>query len=157
MFDIYGPILRDMRTAGFEYFYPQSPLRVVNDAGFARPPSELQTSFEILKDAFDGLEMLCIEAFDPETAKDEAEVFKLRREKFWKRLTRDESEEAPSTEKGKVEDAIRLAAKIHYRACVYRIQHDDEVNVEDMKKLHTIIRKIDLSFWKVAQHVYLWM
>lgn len=161
MFDITDPILRDMRPISLENWYPQSPLRVLNDAGFARPIPELRFSFEILKDAFDAFEMLCVEAFDPDTASEEAPLFKVRREKYWMRLTSREddspSEHIPSSTGGKIEKAIHLAAKIHFRAVASRIQHDDEANAGDMKRLHAIIRKIDLGFWKVAHYVYLWM
>jgi len=103
---------------------------------------------------------MCIEAFDKETASDEAEAFKIRRDKTWARLERCEesvSEELPLTNKEKAEYAIRVAARIHYRAVVGRVQHEDEVNTEDLMRLHGTVRKIALGFWKVASYVYLWM
>lgn len=160
MFDITGPILRDVQFNHLDNWYPQSPLRVLNDAGFARPIPELQSSFETLKDAFDAFEMLCIEAFDPDTAAEEAAPFKGRRDKFWTHLEKRlpaNGDEISSTAKGRVEEAIHLAARIHFRAVAFRIQHNDVVNIKDMKRLYTVIRKLDLGYWKVAHYVYLWM
>jgi hypothetical protein len=162
MFDILAPILRNASRPGPNNWYPQSPLHVMNDTGFLRPSLEPQASFEILKDAFDVFEMMCIRAFDPETAADEAEVFKKRRHKIWARLEEFRentrmNEELPSTNKEKAEYAIRVAASIHYRAVVGRVQHEDRANTEDLMRLYDIVRKINLGFWKVAHYVYLWV
>lgn len=157
MFDICPPVLRDTRRSGLECWYPQSPLRVLNDTGFLRPTLEPQSSFEILNDAFDSFEMLCIEAFDPETASDEAEIFQNRLDKIWTRLEKCEgntSDEVPLTNRERAEHAIRVAARIHFRAVTLKIQHEDEVNRNDLMTLHGILRKIDLRFWKVAHYVY---
>jgi hypothetical protein len=160
MFDILAPILRSKSKRGLENWYPQSPLHVMNDISFLRLTLEPQSSFEILKDAFDVFEMMCIEAFDKETASDEAEAFKIRRDKTWARLEQCEesvSEELLPTNKEKAEYAIRVAARIHYRAVVERMQHEDKVNTDDLMRLYDIVRKIALGFWKVARYVYLWM
>ncbi|KAF2194566.1 hypothetical protein K469DRAFT_706035 [Zopfia rhizophila CBS 207.26] len=161
MTDLHGPILRDtVRMPGLEYCCSQSPLRVVNDDGFFRPDSQLKADSEILKDAFNGTEMICIEALHPETAADEAEFFNIRRDKFWNRLTRGEpttTEDVSPLVKDKVVESIRLAGKIHFRAVAMRIQHDDQINTEDMKRLHMIIRKVDYGSWKIAHYVYLWI
>lgn len=160
MFDIQAPNLRDLDPTNIQNWYPQSPLRIINDGVFVQPIMELQASFGTLKDAFEAFEILCIEAFDPETARAEAARFKLRREKFLTRLRHRDSganDEIPPTANGKAEEAIHLAAKIHLRAVAFRMQHDDEANVSDMKRLHAVIRRIDLGFWKTAHYVYLWM
>jgi hypothetical protein len=161
MFDITGPILRDVRLNYTEHWYPQSPLRILNDAGFVRPIAELQSSFGRVKDAFEAFEMLCVEAFDPDTASNEKDSFKLRRGKFWIGLLANEEDasrdDIPLTPKAKVEEAVLLAARIHFRAVILRIPHDDSVNEKDMKRLYAVIRAIDLKFWKVAHYVYLWM
>ena len=160
MFDITAPILRDVRRSGLPQWYPQSPLRVLNDTAFLRPTLELQSSFDILGDAFDCFEMLCIEAFDSDTAMDEAETFKVRRDKVCARLAKIEEQELerpPQTSKGKAERAIRIAAKIHFRATAFRIQHEDEVNTEDLKILYALMRKIEPALWKAAHYVYLWV
>ncbi|KAF2874014.1 hypothetical protein BDV95DRAFT_565234 [Massariosphaeria phaeospora] len=160
MFDIYGPVLRDIRMNHIERWYPQSPLRVLNDSDFARDIPVLQSSFCILKDAFDNLEMLCIEAFDTDTATEESDVFKSRRENFWARIMQAPEtgpDQIPPTTEKKVELAVRLAARIHFRATASRTQHDDAVNADDMVQLHAVLRKIDLGFWKVAHYVYLWI
>ncbi|KAF2683627.1 hypothetical protein K458DRAFT_367899 [Lentithecium fluviatile CBS 122367] len=160
MFDITGPILRDVRLNNIENWYPQSPLRVLNDAEFVRPITELQSSFNVLKDAFDAFEMMCIEAFDADTAAEETQPFRLRREQFWARLrigNGDSSHEIPSTTEVKVEKAVLLTARIHLRAVTMRVQHEDDLNADDMKRLFAIIREIDLKFWKVAHYVYLWI
>jgi hypothetical protein len=145
----------------FEYFYPQSPLRVVNDARFTQPPPELRSSCQVLADAFDGFEILCIEAFDEDTAHDEKDTFRERRDKFLDVLQKDrrdtEEDEELSQVELKAREAVSTAARIHFRACAYRIQHDDEVNAEDMRKLCDLLRSIDLRFWKVAYYVYMWM
>lgn len=160
MFEILAPILRNTGKPGLGNWYPQSPLHVMNDTGFLRPTLEPQSSFEILKDAFDVFEMMCIEAFDKETASDEAEAFKIRRDKTWARLVECEesmNEELPSTTKEKAEYAIGVAARIHYRAVVGRVQHEDEANTEDLMRLHDIVREIPPGFWKVAHYVYVWV
>ncbi|KAF2714892.1 hypothetical protein K504DRAFT_367679 [Pleomassaria siparia CBS 279.74] len=160
MFDVYPPILRDMRESGIEHWYPQSPLGVVIDTAFLCPSLELQSSSEILKDAFDAFEMLSIEAFDTETGPDQADVFKLRRDKIYGQLAQCEkemTEELPYTIQEKAEGAIRIAARIHYRAVVLKVQHEDVLNTEDVTRLYAIMRKIEPGFWKVAYHVYLWL
>ncbi|KAF2651710.1 hypothetical protein K491DRAFT_84284 [Lophiostoma macrostomum CBS 122681] len=161
MFDITSPSLRDMRSEKFEYFYPQSPLRVVNDARFTQPPTELRSSFQVLADAFDGFEMLCIETFDEDTANAEANTFQERREKFLEVLHQkgtgaDEDAEFPLVEL-KARDAVSTAARIHFRACAYRIQHNEDVNEEDMRRLRRLLRSIDPRFWKVGYYVYMWI
>ncbi|KAF2119902.1 hypothetical protein BDV96DRAFT_641773 [Lophiotrema nucula] len=161
LIDIYGPILRDVRGIGTEPFYPQSPLRVIDTANFDGLDPQLQSSFQVLKDAFDGLEMLCIEAFDPDTAADEAAAFKIRRDAFWTRLQqsekRDDTDEVPGALEKRVEEAVRLAATIHFRAVALRIQHGDEANATTIKRLHMLVRKIDRTFWKIAPYTYLWI
>jgi len=105
--------------------------------------------------------MLCVDAFDPDTAAEEMENLKLHREKCWTDLgAKDEdavNDEIPPTLSSKVEEAVLLAARIHFRAVALRVQHDESVNERDMKRLFTVIRAIDLQFWKVAHYVYLWM
>ncbi|KAF2641834.1 hypothetical protein P280DRAFT_516856 [Massarina eburnea CBS 473.64] len=161
MFDIGGPILRDSsRRYCFDTWFRNSPLRSLNDAAFVAPIPELRSSFGVLKDAFDGFEMLCTQVFDPDTASGEANSFKLRYEAIWARLQRGDDASAsgmPTSTTGKVEEAVRLTARIHFRAVVEKIRHDDEINTDDVKKLHAITRRIDLGFFKVAPYVFLWI
>ncbi|KAF1996354.1 hypothetical protein P154DRAFT_321462 [Amniculicola lignicola CBS 123094] len=160
MIDITDPVLREVRSLGPEQFYPQSPLRIVNDVGLFRPHTELESSVEILKDAFDGFEMLCLEVFDPTKAAEDEEISRFRRDKSFSRLRPSSvtfGNELPSSALEKAEEAIRLAARIHFRAVALRMPHDDEVNVEDMTRLHTVLRNMDMQFWKVAHYVYLWI
>ncbi|KAF2726758.1 hypothetical protein EJ04DRAFT_570977 [Polyplosphaeria fusca] len=157
MVEIDAPTLRHVRGPGIEYFYPQSPLRIINDCASPPMKPELQLRFELVKYAFDAFEMLCIEAFDPDTAAEDAKDFQVRRDAFWDMLMRDEREEIPSNKLDKVQEAIRLACKIHFRAVVLRTQHEDARNENDTKKLHEVIRMIDNSFWKVGHYIYVWI
>jgi hypothetical protein len=160
MFEITGPILRDVHMNNNEKWYPQSPLRVLNDATFERPIAELQSSFELLKDAFDAFEMLCIEAFDPDTALEEAHSLKFRREKIWAHLVAENSDASGDDSvksDNDIEEAVLLAARIHFRAVAMRLHHHDDANAADMMRLFSVIRKVDLGLWKMAHYVYLWM
>ena len=160
LLDIAGPILRDVQRNNIEQQYSQSPLRIVNDAGFVRPITALQSSFGTLKYAFNAFEMLCVEAFDDETAICEADNFGLRRTKYWTILSTEQnagSDEMPLTVEDRVERAVHLAAKIHLRAVALRKQHDDCINEKDMKRLVDVLREIDAKFWTAAHYVHVWM
>ena len=160
MFDICDPTLRDLCMNRLENWYPQSPLRVMNDGGFTRIDVELQGSFEILRDAFQLFEMLCVEVYDEQTGVDQAEAFGAHRNMAWAKMVREEesmNEDILSSPRSKAEGAIVLAAKIHFRAVVMRTPHHEVANVRDMKKLEGLLRGIDLGFWKIAHYVYLWM
>lgn len=161
MFDITGPTLRDALLINVEKWYPQSPLRILNDAAFLRPIPELRSSFELLKDAFDAFEMLCLEAFDQEAVAAESESFQICRGSYWIKLDIEKSaterDEISPIMEDRIEESVRLAARIHYRAVVLRIQHNDTSNEQDMKRLFVITRKIDPVAWRVAHYVYLWM
>ena len=161
-FDTTGPVLCDLQSGNRKTFFPQSPLRVLNGPGFPSsiPVPELRSSIDILRDAFDAFEMLCVEVFDPGTAAREASRFKFRREKFWMRMQRHDSAEdegIPPTMEGKAQEAIELAGKIHFSAVVSRIQHEDEINTTYVTRLHNVLKKLSLNFWKPAPYVYIWM
>ncbi|KAH7128251.1 hypothetical protein B0J11DRAFT_265622 [Dendryphion nanum] len=158
LFDVAAPLLKGDGTVP-EPSFRQSPLRIDMSYGVHVPPLELAKSHDVLRQAFRSLERLCMEAFDKERAATEEVLIEERRRHFWARL-------APPAEKRALGDmtitersdeAIRLAAKIHFRATALRIQYEDEVNVEDMKQLHSILRTTDWNFWKVAHYVYLWV
>ncbi|KAJ4360289.1 uncharacterized protein N0V89_000850 [Didymosphaeria variabile] len=162
LMEVQGPILRDIHVGIRKTYFPHSPLRVVNTPEFNGkvPIEELRTSLDVLRDAFDGFEMLCVEAFDPETAAFEAPRFRLRRDKFWARLQAyDTTETEPwtLTTEGKVKEAIRIAGTIHYCAVVSLIQHDDELNSHFVDRLLEILKSLQLDFWKTAPYLYLWM
>ncbi|KAF1952125.1 hypothetical protein CC80DRAFT_508183 [Byssothecium circinans] len=161
MFEVEGPTLRDVRMGcRLDTCFSQSPLRVLNDAFCAVSVPELSSSSDTLKDAFDAFEMMCIEAFDPDIALDEAFSFKSRYEGIWARLRLgddNERREVPVSTKDKVKEAIHLTAKMHFRAVVLKIQHEEDINTEDMKKLHATTRSIPLWFFKVAPYVFLWI
>ncbi|KAL5378480.1 hypothetical protein DPSP01_009062 [Paraphaeosphaeria sporulosa] len=160
--EVKRPILRDPHVGMRKQYFPHSPLRVANNPGFNATVSieELRSSLDVLRDAFDGLEMLCIEVFDPNTATTEGLRFRHRRDKFWTRLqARDISETEPNelTTEGKVKEAIRLTGTIHCCAVVSQIQHDDELNMQYVLRLHEVLKKLQLDFWKTAPYLYLWI
>jgi hypothetical protein len=159
MFDITEPVLRDERPSGSEYLHRQSPLRIDNPYKVFCPPQELKASFDIFRNAFHAFDMLCIEVLEPARAKREADSMELRREATWARLIKPEEDglEPPITPKACVDEAIRISAKIHFRATAMRIPHNDPVNTADLKRLYTLLRQIDTGFWKVAHYSYLWM
>jgi hypothetical protein len=156
------PILRDVCTGTRKPYFPHSPLRVVDNLGFNATVSieELRSSLDVLRDAFDGFEMLCVEVFDPKTANNEMLRFRHRREGFWVRLQAcDTSEIEPSDlmTEGKVKEAIRIAGTIHCCAVVSQIRHDDELNTQFVCRLHDVLKKLPLDFWRTAPYLYLWM
>ncbi|KAJ4288429.1 hypothetical protein N0V90_011664 [Kalmusia sp. IMI 367209] len=160
--EVKSPVLRDIHVGIRKPFFPHSPLRVVNHPGFTASVSipELRFSLDMLRDAFDGFEMLCVEVFDAETASREAPQLRVRREKYWARLQAQDSstsETIPPTTEGKVQEAIRVAGTIHFCAVVSRIQHDDELNTPNAQRLHDVLKKLRLDFWKTAPYLYLWM
>jgi hypothetical protein len=161
MFIVTEPVLREMKVAGHKDWYRQSPLRVIDDDSFEGLVPELQSCFDTLRDAFNGFEMFCIDAFAPDIGSEEAASLKKTYLKgIWTRLQcRREltNTERPLSIKDAVEEAVLLAAKIHFRAVGLKIEHDDQRNTQDMKKLHAVTRKIPLGFWKTAIYVYLWM
>ena len=161
MLDIIGPTLRDMRTQTFEFFYPESPLRIINNDRFTLVPIELRSCTSVLADAFEGFEMLCIEAFDEDTARDQHQEFRSRKNKFFENWvlcqTGLEADEELSLVEKKAQEVILLAARIHFRACACKVQHEDERNEDDMRRIHDLIRTIDSRFWRSAHYVYLWM
>lgn len=152
-FQIIGPTLRAVQLR--EDQCVQSPLRFLNSGKYKGMISELPACTKILKDAFDVFEMLCIDTCDAETAADAAHLFHIRREEAWGRLQL--SLEDGKREQKRMTEAIIIAAAIHFRAVVFRIQHSDNINVDDMRRLHAIIKATDYQYWKNAGYVYLWM
>lgn len=160
--EVKKPILRDACVGIRKQYFPHSPLRVVNNPGVNATVTieELRSSLDVLRDAFDGFEMLCIEVFDPGKATNEAPRFRYRRDKFWTRLQAcniSETEPSELTTEGKVKEAIRIAGVIHCCAVVSQIQHDDELNTQYVSRLHEVLKKLQLDFWKTAPYLYLWM
>jgi hypothetical protein len=158
MFDIGGPTPRDT-WIGYEHFYPQSPLRIVNDSKFLDLAEEVKSSTYILRDAFNNFDTLCTEAFDSSTVADKTETFRTRRDISWKLLTQEAKKGStrPTTYRDKVKEIIRLTAQIHFRACALGVPHDNELNWENMRKIHGLIREVHFRFWKVAHYVYIWV
>ena len=162
LFRVEKPTLRDARPGFQRTFFPHSPLRVANDPAFhaAVPIFELRSSLDVLRDAFDGFEMLCVETVNPETVPNRVLRFKSRQEKIWARLqTRGDPEKdpIPSTIVGQVQEAILTAATIHFGVVVSKIQHDDLSNTVNVHRLHNLLKKLPLDFWKTAPYLYLWM
>ncbi|PVI04800.1 hypothetical protein DM02DRAFT_651241 [Periconia macrospinosa] len=161
-FEVTGPALRavQLNMCNLDDDYPQSPLRYLNGGQYEGSILELPYCTEVLKDAFDVFEMLCIEAFDADTAADAAYLFQVRQEQAWGRLqTTMEAEYITKSEcaEGKMAEAILLAAVIHFRAVAFRIQHSDSVNTEDMKRLYSAMRAVRNDYWEEASYVYLWI
>lgn len=114
----------------------------------------------MLRDAFDIFDMLCIESFDADRADKEAAQMQHRRQRSWARLQAQDNSETEvtslSTEE-KVHEAIRVAGIIHFYAVVSHTQYDDEVNMQNAQRLHDVLKKLRLDFWKTAPYLYLWM
>lgn len=121
---------------------------------------ELRSSLDVLREAFDVLEMLCMEAFHPDLAAKEAVRFRLRRDKAWARLQAYDTSDADTsalTTEGKIKEAVRIAGMVHCCAVVFQIQHDDESNQQPVGRLQAILKSLQLDFWKTAPYLYLWM
>jgi hypothetical protein len=112
-------------------------------------------------DAFEGTEMLYTESIFVEShTAVETFSFQNRRKKIAERLAAIkplDTDRDYVNVKEQVEEAARLAAKIHYRATALRIRHEDPVNAPDMRALHAVLQKVDMRIWRAAKYIYLWM
>lgn len=162
LFRVDPATLRDARADDRSACFQHSPLRVVKDPEFhaAVLVPELRCSVDILRDAFNGFEMLYMEVVDGETAYNEEPKFRFCRGKMWQRLRIDsnpETDPIPATVEEKVQEAVRLAAIIHFGAVASRIQHGDASNTVCICRLHDLLKGLPLDFWQPVPYLYLWM
>lgn len=162
LFQVERAVLRDTRADDEKICFQHSPLRVVKSPEFhvGMPIAELRCSLDILRDAFNGFEMLYTEIIDGKMAYNEESRFRQYRSKMWERLRIDsnpETDPIPTTVQEKVQEVVRLAAIIHFGAVVSRIQHGDASNTVCVCRLHDLLKGLRLDFWQPAPYLYLWM
>lgn len=162
LFEIELPVLRDTAVTAQKSYFPHSPLRVVShrDARATVPIPELRSSLDILRDAFDFFEIICNEVVNSRATANEASQIRYRQEKSWARLqthSKFATDPIPPSTQDKVEEAIKIAGKIHFNAVVSRVQHEDALNTVCVKRLHVVLQTLRLDFWTAAPYLYLWV
>ncbi|CAI6336425.1 unnamed protein product [Periconia digitata] len=163
-FKITEPTLRAVQFdfSSLESDHPQSPLRILNSGSLHETVGpHLESLAEVLVDAFDAFEIMCIRTFDPDTAADASCLFQAREAEAWCRLqdmrnTKSQTSVSKSADDD-IWEAVTFAAVIHFRAVALQIAHSDAVNAAELERLYTATTAIAHDCWDKESYIYLWI